>query len=106
MARRNTAQGGWPGVKLFWTLEARQDRRTIREYIAKENPAAALTLDELFTHKAGNLTHHPAMARPGRMHGTRELVVHPNHILVYDVAGDQIRILRVLHARRQWPPTL
>ena len=36
--------------------------------------------------------------------GTRELVVHRNYILVYDVAGDVVRILRVLHARREWPP--
>lgn len=33
----------------------------------------------------------------------RELVVHRNYILVYDVTGDEVRILRVLHARRQWP---
>lgn len=91
-------------MKLVWTLDAHQDRRNIREHIARENPAAALTLDELFTQKAGNLIDHPAMARPGRVAGTRELVVHRNYILVYDVAGDVVRILRVLHARREWPP--
>ncbi|WP_430625014.1 type II toxin-antitoxin system RelE/ParE family toxin [Rhizorhabdus histidinilytica] len=26
-----------------------------------------------------------------------------NYILIYDVGPDRIRILRVLHARRQWP---
>ena len=90
-------------MKLAWTLDARQDRRNIREHIARENPAAALTLDELFAQKAGRLIDHPEMARPGRVAGTRELVVHRNFILVYDIAGDLVRILRVLHARRQWP---
>ena len=91
-------------MKVAWTLEARQDRRHIRTYIAKENPAAALMLDALFTKKARNLVNHPAIARPGRVAGTRELVVHRNYILVYDVADDLVRILRLLHARRQWPP--
>ena len=104
MAGRDAGQDGWRGVKLAWTLEARQDRRHIRTYIAKENPAAALTLDALFTQKARNLVHHPAIARPGRVTGTYELVAHRNYILVYDVADDLVRILRLLHARRQWPP--
>ena len=36
---------------------------------------------------------------------TRELVAHQNYILVYDTAGDLVRVLRVLHAARQWPPS-
>lgn len=91
-------------MKLTWTLEAHEDRRQIRTHIAKENPAAALTLDELFTQKARNLLDHPAMGRRGRWAGTRELVVHRNYLLVYDVKDEQVRILRQLHARRQWPP--
>jgi len=49
---------------------------------------------------------HCALGRPDRVTGTRELVVHRTSILFYDVAGDEVRVLRVLHARRQWPPML
>jgi len=35
---------------------------------------------------------------------TRELVVHKNYILIYDTTVELVRILRVLHAARQWPP--
>ncbi|MFC3441026.1 type II toxin-antitoxin system RelE/ParE family toxin [Sphingobium rhizovicinum] len=41
--------------------------------------------------------------RPGRVTGTRELIVHRNYMLIYDVVGDVVRILRILHTRRQWP---
>lgn len=91
-------------MKLVWTRPAATDRREIRAYIAQDNPAAALALDELFSEKAGRLLDHPGLGRPGRIADTRELVVHQNYILVYDLAGDLVRVLRVLHAARQWPP--
>lgn len=91
-------------MKLVWTQPARNDRKAIREYIAQDNPAAALALDELFSEKAGRLVDHPDLGRPGRVTGTRELVAHQNYILIYDTTGDLVRVLRILHAARQWPP--
>lgn len=92
-------------MNLVWTRPARLDRKEIRESIAQDNPAAALALDELMSAKAGRLVDHPDLGRPGRVSGTRELVAHQNYILIYDVAGDRVRVLRVLHASRQWPPS-
>lgn len=91
-------------MKLVWTRPAREDRKVIREYIAADNPSAALALDELLSEKAARLVDHPGLGRPGRLQGTRELVAHRNYILIYDVAGDLVRVLRILHAARQWPP--
>ena len=91
-------------TKLFWTPEAIQDRDAIYDYIEADNPAAALALDELFAEKAGRLVEHPSLGRTGRFAGTRELVAHQNYILIYDVVSDLVRVLRVLHAARQWPP--
>jgi len=92
-------------VKLVWTRPAQEDRKAIREYIAADNPNAALDLDELLSGKAARLVDHPGLGRLGRLQGTRELVAHRNYILIYDIAGDLVRVLRVLHAARQWPPT-
>lgn len=41
------------------------------------------------------------MGRSGLVTGTRELVVHPHYVVVYDVK-DTVRILRVLHTAQQW----
>ncbi len=90
-------------MELRWTPEAIQDRETIYDHIEADNPVAALALDELLGERAGRLVDHPELGRRGRVVGTRELVVHQNYILIYDVSGGQVRILRVLHAARQWP---
>ena len=90
-------------MRLVWTRLANADRQKIREYIAQDNPAAALALDELFSEKTKRLVDHPNLGRPGRVAGTRELVAHQNYILIYDTVGDQVRLLRVLHASRQYP---
>jgi len=90
-------------MELFWTPEAIQDRDGIYDYIAADNPSAALDLDELLSKKAARMVDHPGLGRLGRLQGTRELVAHRNYILIYDVADDLVRVLRVLHAARQWP---
>ena len=103
MARGDAATVGVALVRLVWTRLASIDRKDIREYIAADNPAAALALDELISEKAARLADDPGLGRIGRVPGTRELVAHRNYVLVYDMADDQVRILRVLHAARQWP---
>ena len=92
-------------MDLFWTPEAIADRVGIYDYIEADKPTAALALDEIFSEKAWLLIHHPGLGRKGRVMGTRELVVHPNYLLVYDVVGEHVRVLRVLHAAMQWPPS-
>lgn len=91
-------------MKLVWARPAAADRQHIRAYIAQDKPSAALALDLLLSEKAALLIDQPLLGRPGRVGGTRELVVHPNYILVYDLSADSVRVLRVLHAARQWPP--
>lgn len=90
-------------MRLLWTPESIDDRHAIYDYIEADNALAAIELDELFFEKSQVLIDHPKMGRAGRVHETRELVVHANYILVYTVAGQEVQILRVVHAARQWP---
>jgi len=88
---------------LLWTPEAIDDREQIYRYIEADKPLAALALDELFDEQAALLIAHPHIGKPGRVAGTRELVVHKNYLLVYDLREGAVRILRLRHAARQWP---
>jgi len=91
-------------MELHWTARAMNERDDIYNYISEDNPAAALRLDTLFEHRAESLLDHPQLGRPGRMPGTRELPVHRHYLLIYDLSDTQVRILRVLHTARRWPP--
>lgn len=90
-------------MSVFWTPEALADRHSIYDYIEADSPDAAVSLDERFSDEAKRLSTYPYLGRPGRVSGTRELVVHQNYILIYNVAGAVIRVLRVLHVARHWP---
>ena len=92
-------------MSLVGAVEAgsRQDRRAICDYIETRDVRAALELDKLFSTKANKLTAVPQLGKPGRVPGTRELVAHKRYVLVYEVAGDQIQVLRVLHTAGKWP---
>ncbi|MCU4122095.1 type II toxin-antitoxin system RelE/ParE family toxin [Variovorax sp. N23] len=92
-------------MKLVWTRLAQEDRRAIREYIAGDNPRAALAMDALVSEKAARLVSLPEMGKPGRVLETRELVIHRSYILIYAIKSDQVQVLRVLHTARRWPPT-
>ncbi len=88
---------------LVWKPLALEDRERIMEFIGTDNPVAAIELDLAFESHADALPLHPTLYKPGRVKGTREIVVHPNYVMVYAITGQTISILRVLHAARQWP---
>ena len=91
-------------AKLEWLKIARADLLTIVDYISDDNPDAAQRVKDGIESKVENLPDFPKMGRPGRIEGTRELVVLENYIVVYQEEGLFVQILRVLHAARQWPP--
>lgn len=91
-------------MKVLWTPQALQDRLDIWEYIAADNPIAASRMDELFSEAAARLADHPNLGRAGRIAGTRELVVHENYRLVYEIAHETVWVLVLIHTARQWPP--
>lgn len=90
-------------MKVIWTLEAEQDRFDVWNYIATDNPNAAVRMDELFSDAATRLGAHPNLGKPGKISGTRELIPHENYRLVYEIENQAVWILALVHTSRQWP---
>lgn len=87
----------------YWKPAAIADRKNITAYIAQDNPRAAIEMGDLLMQKAAHLDLHPKLGRVGRVKGTRELVVHPNYILIYRIVGEVVEVLRVKHGAQKWP---
>lgn len=89
--------------ELEWKAPAIADLLAIVDYISDDNPDAALALMDEIQGKVAQLPAHPKRCRPGRVEGTRELVVRPNYIVVYAETTSAVTVLRVLHAAQIWP---
>lgn len=87
----------------FWKPAAIADRKGITAYIAQDNPRAAIEMGDALIAQAAQLDLRSKLGRIGRVQGTRELVVHPNYILIYRIAGKAVEVLRVKHAAQKWP---
>ncbi len=90
--------------ELEWSEAARADLLAIVDYISDDNPDAAQRLKDDIEAKASKLPEFPKLYRPGRIEGTREMVVWSNFVVVYQDDALTVRILRVLHAAQLWPP--
>ncbi len=90
-------------MRVVWTPEALQDRAEVWDYIAADNPRAAARMDELFSDAAARLADHPKLGRPGQIPGTRELIPHESYRLVYEINGETVWMLALVHTARQWP---
>ena len=92
-------------MRVRWLRRAGQDLDAEVTYIAKENPTAATEMAVYVDLKVSQLAEQPAIGRPGRVLGTRELVIdrYP-YIVPYRLVGEEIQVLAVFHSRRK-PPT-
>lgn len=92
-------------MTLTWSPEALQDLRDIRAYISQDNPRAAKkVVARIVTLVSEQLSSNPESGRPGRVAGTRELVISNTPFVVpYRARDGKIDILRVYHSARMWP---
>jgi addiction module RelE/StbE family toxin len=90
-------------LSVQWLTKARNNLATIIEYIAERNDEAAADLQDEIERAASQLPQHAYLYRRGRVAGTREIVVHPNYLVVYRIKPDVIEIVNVLHARQEYP---
>jgi toxin ParE1/3/4 len=92
-------------VRLKWTRAASRDLESVEQYISRNNPNAAIDTVLEIIRRVEMLAEHPGMGRPGRVEGTRELVL-PPYVVPYVHQGDAVIVLRVLHGAMKWPERL
>ncbi len=91
-------------MKIVWSLLAISDREAIFDYIGADSPRAAARIDDQMEAQVDQLATFPESGRPGRVAGTRELVLQQTpYLAAYQIEGDTVRVLRVLHGAQQWP---
>jgi toxin ParE1/3/4 len=92
---------------IKWLEDAVYDLQSLRKYIAQDKPKAAAQVAKSIVDKVSLLSEQSSIGRPGRVVGTRELII-PNtsYIIPYRVKNNVVEILRVLHSAMQWPNEL
>lgn len=74
------------------------------DYIAVRNPDAARSVASRIESAVSRLSRFPESGRPGRIAGTRELVISGTpYIVPYRIKPGSVEIIRVFHAMRRWP---
>ncbi|MGV1873590.1 type II toxin-antitoxin system RelE/ParE family toxin [Agrobacterium rosae] len=92
-------------MRVIWTKRSLRELATIGDYIAGQNPRAAVRIVRLI-HKTTRdlLSSNPFIGRRGDIEGTRELVISGTpYIVAYVVSGDDVQVLFVQHGAREWP---
>jgi len=93
-------------MEIVWLKTALQNLDDLAEYIAEENPTAAAKVVTEILQQIDQLANQPSIGRPGRVVGTRELVISGTHYLVpYRIKNNQVEILRVFHTSQNPPKT-
>ena len=91
-------------MKIRWLRTALRNLADEADYIAAEDGAAARLVVKRVLEAVELLSTQPAIGRPGRVHGTRELLVPKTRYLIpYRIHRDQVQVLRVFHTSRKPP---
>ena len=91
-------------MKVIWSRRAIRHLGAIRAYIEKESEQNTALVANRILGAVDLLQSQPEMGRPGRVLGTRELVVPGTpYIIPYRVRRERLELMAVFHGRRQWP---
>ena len=89
-------------MQVRWLRKALLNLEEEATYIATEDTSAARMVVERVLQAVAMLAEQPALGRPGRIPGTRELVISRTRYLIpYRVRGDTVEVLRVFHTSRR-----
>lgn len=90
-------------LNITWLSTASSDLAEIITYVSERSPQAARNLKENIQSAVIPVVEQPYLYKRGRVPGTREIVAHPNYIVVYRITHTDIEVVNVLHARQEYP---
>ena len=94
-------------MEIRWLKRALANLDAEAAFTARDEPAAAARVVDTIVQTFELLAQHPGLGRPGRVEGTRELIVADTPYLVpYRARNHVVEILRVFHGARKWPQKL
>jgi toxin ParE1/3/4 len=91
-------------MRIEWLLDAEREAGHQLDYIAENNPSAAIKADEAIRSATRTLAQYPKIGRLGRVRGTRELPIGGTpYILIYRIEADAVVVIQLLHGAQDWP---
>ncbi|MET0208962.1 MAG: type II toxin-antitoxin system RelE/ParE family toxin [Burkholderiaceae bacterium] len=91
-------------MRVRWLAVALRNLDDEASYIAQDDPATAQRIVMRVFEAVARLRDQPMLGRPGRIDGTRELLVsRTRYVVPYRVRDETIEVLRVFHTSRRMP---
>ncbi len=91
-------------MKVAWSRRAIRQLSALRQNIARDSEANAAPIASRILEAVDLLETQPDMGRPGRIAGTRELVINSTpYIIPYRVRRARLELMAVFHGRQKWP---
>lgn len=91
-------------LPVEWKASAAAELLEILAYIIDRSELAAQRLFDCIQQDLEHASEHPYLFKPSlRVPGAREIVTHPNYLILYRVTSTCIEVVNVVHARREFP---
>lgn len=91
-------------MNVVWSRRAIRHLTQLREHIERQSEQNAARVAARILEAVALLQSHPEIGRPGRVVGTRELVIPDTpYIIPYRVRRERLELIAVFHARQKWP---
>lgn len=93
-------------MKAVWAPRAICHFVSLREYIRRDSEQNASLVALRILNAVDLLEAQPGIGRPGRVLGTRELIVPDTpYVIPYRVRSGRLELIAAFHGRQQWPPS-
>ena len=94
-------------MELIWSPQAQEQLADVFDYLAQASVEIAERQFRVITTAVMKLEQFPAMGRPGRLGGTRELVISGTpYLAIYRIHADRVQIIALTRGAQLWPRRL